>query len=230
MKRIIAYSTNVKPEFKNECISLLKKELVDILKLVFSDSIDTFLNKGFSNPDKLTKFFIDPDSELKLEIENDVHEKYKEIIDSDLYIRELKPFYDSIVANFSHYKKDIETEAQKEKKFTEEQFIQEKERERIALINEKKDKMNNLIEDYKNKYGELNDKMKNSLLLKINEILRTIITFANKNSSIEKLVEKNKLIMEEFKKLDELIEKESDINLKDKIINLIKQFQDCDRK
>ena len=66
--------------------------------------------------------------------------------------------------------------------------------------------------------------------MKINEILRIIITFANKNSSIEKLVEKNKLIMEEFKKLDELIEKESDINLKDKIINLIKQFQDCDRK
>ena len=147
MKRIIAYSTNVKPEFKNECISLLKKELVDIL---ISDSIDTFLNKGFSNPDKLTKFLIDPDSELKLEIENDVHEKYKEIIDSDLYIRELKPFYDSIVANFSHYKKDIETETQKEKKFTEEQFIQEK-----------KDKMNKLIEDYKNIYGELNDKMEN---------------------------------------------------------------------
>ena len=66
--------------------------------------------------------------------------------------------------------------------------------------------------------------------MKINEILRIIITFANKNSSIEKLVEKNKLIMEEFKKLDKLIEKESDINLKDKIINLIKQFQDCDRK
>ena len=90
--------------------------------------------------------------------------------------------------------------------------------------------MNKLIEDYKNIYGELNDKMENSLLLKINEILRTIIIFANKNSSIEKLVEKNKLILEEFKKLDELIEKESDINLKDKIINLIKQFQDCDRK
>ena len=90
--------------------------------------------------------------------------------------------------------------------------------------------MNKLIEDYKNIYGEFNDKMENSLLLKINEILRTIIIFANKNSSIEKLVEKNKLILEEFKKLDELIEKESDINLKDKIINLIKQFQDCDRK
>ena len=43
----------LRPEFKNECISLLKKELVDIL---ISDSIDTFLNKGNSNPDKLTKF------------------------------------------------------------------------------------------------------------------------------------------------------------------------------
>ena len=230
IKRIIAYSSNVKPEFKNECISLLKKELVDILKLVFSNSIDNFMNKGFSNPDKLTKFFIDPDSELKIEIENDVNEKYKEIIESELYVRELKPFYDSIVANFAQYKKEIETEAEKEKKFTEEQFIQEKEKERIRLINDKKDKMDNLINEYKKAYGELCDKYGNSLLLKVNGILRKIITFANKNTPIEEIIAKNKLILEELKGLDELIEKEVDNNLKNRILNVIKELEECDKK
>ena len=230
IKRIIAYSTNVKPEFKNECISLLKKELVEVLKLVFSDSIDNFLNKGFSNPDKLTKFLIDPDSELMVEIENDVNEKYKEIIESDLYVRELKPFYDSMIVNFSKYKQDIETEAQKEKKFTEEQFIQEKEKERIALINDKKDKMSKLIDGYKKTYKELSDKIENSLLLKVNEVLRKIITFSNKNTSIEELIENNGLILEEFNKLDESIEKEFDVNLKNKIINLKKEYEECQIK
>ena len=62
------------------------------------------------------KFFINPDSELKIEIEKDENEKYKEIIESELYVRELKPFYDSFIKNFSVYKTDIENESNKEKK------------------------------------------------------------------------------------------------------------------
>ena len=64
------------------------------------------------------------------------------------------------------------------------------------------------------------------MLLKINEILRTIISFANKNSSIEQFIEKNGFILEEFNKLDELIEKEFDINLKNKIIDLKREFKE----
>lgn len=121
----------MKSEFKNNAFSLLKKVLVEIFKLVFNDSLNDFLNKGFSNPSNLAKFFIDPDSELKKEIENEVNEKYKKVIESDLYVKELKPFYDSTIANFSIYKKDIEDEAIKEKNFTENNFIEEKKKKKL---------------------------------------------------------------------------------------------------
>ena len=189
------------------------------------------MNKGFSNPTNLTQFFINPDSQLKIEIENELSEKYKEIIESELYVRELKPFYDIFISNFSGYKQEIENEAKKEKKFTEDQFIQEKEKERIGLINDKKDTMNKLIEDYKKIYDELNEKIENSVLIKVNDILRKIISFANKNSSIDDLIENNnKLVLDEFDKINDLIEGENDNRLKTNILNLINELKECNAK
>ena len=230
IKKIMGYTSNVKPEFKNESISLIKKILSEILKLVFKDSIDQFLNKGFSNPDRLMEFFIDPDRQLKIEIENDVNEEYKNIIESQLFVRELKPFYDSLISNYLIYKKAIEDEAQKEKNFTETQFLSEKEKEREGLINDKKEKMNKLIEEYKKLYDELYNKIENSLLLKANDIIRKIIDFTNIKTSIKDLIENIKILLDKFDKLKELIDKENDNKLKDNIQRLIIELKDSIQK
>jgi MoxR-like ATPase len=221
VKKIIGYSSNVKIEFKEESISLLKKVLLYLIKHVFDDSINDFLQKDFSNIDKLIEFFKNPDSQLKLEIENDVTEKYNEIIESELYVRELKPFYNSLIANFSKIKSEIEKECSNEKKLTENQFLQEREKERANSIEDKTIKMKKLIKEYQESFNELKDKLDISLLLKFNNIIRRLNSFANRASSLDHLIKSNDELLNDFDSISKLLEQE---NNKD-MISLIKELE-----
>ena len=226
VKKIIGYSSNVKQEFKEESISLIKKVLLYLIKHVFDNSINDFLDSDFSNNDKLIDFFKNPDSQLKLEIENDVTEKYNEIIESELYVRELKPFYDSLITNFSTLKNDIQNECTNVKQFTENQFIQEREKERDKQIEEKTIKMNKLIKEYQDSFNELQEKLNSSILIKFNNIIRKNNIFMNKNSSIEDLIKNNEQILEEVKKMNELLEKENN----NKIMSIITDLENIIEK
>ena len=209
VKKIIGYISNVKTEFKEESISLLKKVLLYLIKNVFDNSINEFLQKDFSNNDKLIEFFKNPDSQLKLEIENDVAVTYNKIIESELYVRELKPFYNSLITDFPNLKSDIKTESANEKKFTENQFIQEREKERENSIEDKTIKMKKLIKEYQESFDELKDKLDNSDLLKFNSIIRKINTFVNRNSSVDDLIKNSEQILLDLNKINELLEKEN---------------------
>ena len=90
--------------------------------------------------------------------------------------------------------------------------------------------MSQLIEEYKKIYGEINNKFEYSLLFKTNDILRKCITSNNKNIPIEELIEKNQLILEDFDKLKEFIEKEKDNNIKTTVLDLIKELKDFNQK
>ena len=134
IKKIIGYISNVKTEFKEELLSLLKKVLSFLIKHVFDDSINDLLQEDFSCNYELIEFLKNPNSPIKLEIENEVKEKYNEVIESEFYERELKPFYKSFIFDFPYIKSNIEKECANEKKFAENQFIQEKEKERANSI------------------------------------------------------------------------------------------------
>ena len=195
LKKIIGYSTNVKEEFKEESISLLKKILSILIQYLFNDSIIDFLNKDFTHTDdKLIEFFKNPDLQLKLEIEKDFTEKYTEIIENDFYVRELKPFYDSFVSKFSSLKKEINDKCNEDKSLTYKKFIQESENQINKLIEDKKEKSIQLIKEYQNEYKKLDNLLKDSYYLKINKILRTFNASVNKNTSINNLIK----IMEEI--------------------------------
>jgi len=226
VKKIIGYTSNVKTEFKEESISLLKKVLLYLIKHVFDDSINDFLQKDFSNIDKLIEFFKNPDSQLKLEIENDVTAKYNEIIESELYVRELKPFYNSLITDFPNLKSEIETESSNEKKFTENQFIQEREKERANSIEDKTFKMKKLIKEYQDSFDELKDKLDNSIILKFNNSIRKINTFVNKNASVDELIKNNEQIVLELNNMNDLLEQENN----NELLTMIKDLEEINDK
>ena len=211
IKKIIGDSSNVKPEFKEESISLLKKILLNLIKRVFNDSINDFLQKDISDKDSLLEFFKNADYQLKLEIETDVSEKYNEIIESELYVRELKPFYDKFISDFSSYKNDIKAECLKEKQFTENQFIKERERERTNLIDDKTIKMNTLIKEYQEAFKDIKDKLENSKSLKFNDIIRKFNIFVKSETSIEDLLKNTEQIFDDLNnlKINEIVENEN---------------------
>ena len=130
IKNIIIYSSNIKKEFQKEATSLIKQILSEIFKLVFDDSVNDFLNRQFPNENKLLKFFKNPDNELKIKIEKDVSEDYKNVIESALYKNDLKPFYDNFILNFEIFIKEIKDEINKEKDSTEKLFIEKNEKEK----------------------------------------------------------------------------------------------------
>ena len=228
IKKIIGYSSNVKPEFKEESISLLKKILLNLIKRVFNDSINDFLQKDISDKDSLLEFFKNADYQLKLEIETDVSEKYNEIIESELYVRELKPFYDKFISEFSSYKNDIKAECLKEKQFTENQFIKERERERTNLIDDKTIKMNTLIKEYQEAFKDIKDKLENSKSLKFNDIIRKFNIFVKSETSIEDLLKNTEQIFDDLNnlKINEIVENENNSGMSE----LIKDIDDIKNK
>ena len=60
---------------------------------------------------------------------------------------------------------------------------------------------------------------------KINDIARKINIWTNKNLSIDDLIKQNCFTFDEIEKKTEFIEKEKDIKLKEKVLNLKKNLK-----
>ena len=225
IKRIIGYLSNVKNEFKEVAISLIKRILSHLIKNVFKDSLNGFLQQDFSSNEELIEFFKDPDSLLKRDIEKDITNKYNEIIESQLYVRELKPFYDKFLSYFETDKSNIKSVSNAEKKITESQFLETRENERKNTITSKSDKISNLIGKYQKVFNEFIDTKENSVLIKFNNITRKLKTFDNKETRIDDLIKGTNQALKDLKEIGDLIEnnKQKTMNLKemkDKIENI----------
>ena len=136
-----------------------------------------------------------------MEIEKGVIEKYSEIIDNDLYTKQIKPFYYTFISKFSSYKKDIENKSNEEIKFSEKNFIEKRQKEFKINVEDKIEKIKKLIKDYQIEYHNLEEIMENSVLLKINNITREFNNLVKENITPVNLYEKIKEIINEIKKI-----------------------------
>ena len=109
---------------------MFKTKLESIYNLIFSNEMNEFYKTGFSIEHPLIIFLINPEKQLKKEIENEIKDKYMAIIKDKLYSDELKPFYDKFHQKYSSYIKDIKDSIKEEQEREKKGYISEKINER----------------------------------------------------------------------------------------------------
>ena len=219
LKKIISYFPSIEQEFKEDSLKLIQKIIKEVFFLVFNNSLKDFFKKNIKIENKLMRFIVSPNNELKKEIEEDANENYKELLFKEQCLEDLKPFYEKFIGNFVDIIVDLEKECIKEKENTEKIFLEEKEIEREKIINDETNKMKECIDIYNKHFSELEFTINNCIVYKFNNIIRKVKTWAKDGSSIQSLIDNCNKCLEELKILK--IEKEDDEKIKNEMITIV---------